>query len=100
MRAAGFDIITAFENAATGDIDEDQLATATRLGRAIYTFDYEDFARIHTTAMRSGRHHAGIVVVREQRTEIGLQVRCLRALTNKLSLADMSDRLEYLAGWA
>ena len=81
-------------------LDADQLDRSTRLGRVIYTFNYKDFARIHALYMRAGRSHAGIIIVQDQRTPIGDQIRWLSRMQGEVSTEEMIDRLAYLANWS
>ncbi len=93
------DLITASDTERRGLADEDQLAYATSVSRAVYTGNYVDFARLHQTWLREGRHHAGIIVLRRQATDIGTQVRALVRLAATLDAATMRDRLEFLVNW-
>lgn len=99
MKRARVDVTTAADQGTLGALDPEQLATAGRLSRVIYTSNMADFARLHAAAMREGRHHAGIIAVVPQSMPIGEQLRCLLNLTTALSAEEMVDRFEYLAGW-
>ena len=50
LRRLGIDVLTAFEDGRANQsiTDEDILARATELGRAIVTLNRRDFKRIHT----------------------------------------------------
>jgi hypothetical protein len=56
------DVLTAGEANRLGFADESHLQFATAEGRAIYTNNQGDFARLHHVAMNSGTGHAGIIV--------------------------------------
>jgi hypothetical protein len=63
LRARGFDVLTAREAGTLGQDDAAQLAFAASTGRVLVTFDRRDFRRAHAAFMRSGRQHAGIVLL-------------------------------------
>lgn len=60
LRTLGHDVLTALEDgrANLGIPDEDVLARATELGRAVLTQDRKDFKRLH----RMDSSHAGIIL--------------------------------------
>lgn len=62
LREHGHDVISCRDVGATGLTDEDQLAQATELGRAILSSNYADFIRISLECARDGRSHRGIIV--------------------------------------
>ncbi len=55
-------MLTAGEANRLGFADESHLAFASSGGRALYTNNQGDFARLHHLAMDSGRTHAGIIL--------------------------------------
>jgi hypothetical protein len=57
LRRLGHDVLTAQEDAMTTDPDQDILARAHFLGRAILTFNRRHFERLH----RQGEPHSGIL---------------------------------------
>src|SRR5437868_4811241 len=77
LRAAGVDVLTVAEANRRGISDEEQLAFATAEGRALYTCNISDFARLHSRWLRAGRPHAGIIVLPDQLTAVGTQIRAL-----------------------
>lgn len=72
LRRAGFDCLTANEAGMRGRTDEQQLAFATSQGRVLYTKNTADFCRLDAQWRVAGRHHAGIIVLTDQRTPIGV----------------------------
>src|SRR5206468_1368772 len=62
LSRAGFDAVSTPETGRLGTSDESQLDWAAGEGRVLVTFNVAHFARLHTTWLRQGRHHAGIVV--------------------------------------
>lgn len=99
LNAGGIDVATAAGERMRGRSDPAQLAAATARGRVLYTFNVRDFARLHAEWIRGGRHHAGIIVVNEQRMPVGEQARRLLRLAESLSAEDLADRIEYLGAW-
>ena|SRR5438105_693222 len=97
LRKAGFDAVSTPEAGRLGELDPSQLAWAAQEGRALVTFNVEDFARLHHEWMAQGQHHAGIIVSSQR--PVGDTIRRLIHLGQTLSAEDMQDRLEYLSGW-
>ena len=96
LRTAGFDCLTTNEAGMRGQSDEDQLLFASRDGRVLFTKNTADFLRLDTAWRLSGRHHAGIIVLTDQRASIGTQLRAFQTMAQKFEQADMVDRLEFL----
>lgn len=96
----GVNVVTAGTERRRGLSDGAQLAYATSVGRAVYSCNVADFARLHHQVLSEGRHHAGIILVYPQSLPVGVQVRGLLALSAAVGDGPMADRLEYLAGWA
>ncbi len=92
-------MLTAFEAGRREISDEEQLEFAASRGRAIYTSNVEDFARLHRGWLANGRHHAGIIVLTDQRTDVGIQIRALVRLCHEIESTSMRDRLEFLGNW-
>jgi hypothetical protein len=80
MHLWGYDVISVQSTgrANKGISDEDQLAFATAHGRAIYTFNAVDYARLHREWHASGRSHAGIIVSVDLNARLGEMVLRLR----------------------
>jgi len=64
LQRRGYDVLScqAAGRANRNISDEDQLIFATSAGRAIYTFNYSDFAALDVLWHVHGRSHAGIIV--------------------------------------
>ncbi len=99
LRRAGFDCLTVNEAKLRGATDEEQLLFATRENRTIHTCDIKDFRPLDETWRTAGRHHAGIILLTDQRTPIGVQLRCLNRLVDELRGESMTDRLEFLLAY-
>lgn len=63
LRARGVDVVSVLDAALTGKDDESQLEFAVKQTRVIYSYNVEDFCRLHSTFLRQGKEHAGIVIV-------------------------------------
>ena len=99
LRAAGIDVLTVAEAGRRGLSDEEQLAFAALQGRAVFTCNVPDFARLHKAWVSAGRQHAGIILLKEQSTSVGVQIRALVRLAAALDPETMRDRLEFLTKW-
>lgn len=96
LRTQSIDVLTTVEAGQVGASDADQLAFAAEQGRAIYTFNVGDFARLHAEYLGRGEDHAGIVVIPDQRYSIGEKVRRLAAFLHAVTAEEMVNRMEYL----
>lgn len=99
LRANGFDVVTVLEAHRLRLPDEDQLRFAASQGRVLYTCNVSHFADLHRRWLRDGLHHAGIVVLPDQLTTVGVQVRAFLRLAATLDADTMRDRLEFLSNW-
>lgn len=97
LRRRGIDVLTTHEAGNVGRRDEDQLTFAARAGRAFFTHNRGDFARLHKEAMREGRSHAGIIV--SDQLSLGVLLRRLSKLCFHLTQEEMMNRLEFLGTW-
>ncbi len=73
-----------------------QLTFAEEAGRTIYTFNARDFVRLHREFLESGREHAGIVIIPEQRYSIGEKIRRLASFVQAMGSETMRNRIEFL----
>lgn len=96
LRLRGIDIVTSEECERLAAADEDQLAFAASLSRAIYTFNIADFAPLHREYLKMGKSHSGIIVIPRQRYSIGEKIRRIAELVVRLSSEEMINRMEYL----
>lgn len=62
LRARSIDVLTTVEAGRLGSDDPSQLKFASSIGRAIYTFNVGDFARLHNEYLTRNKSHAGIIV--------------------------------------
>lgn len=99
LRAAELDVLTAREAGMIQQSDDAHLAYATDQGRVLCTYNVTDFNRIHGEWLRTNRHHAGLILVVQQRYGPGEQARRLMTLASILSAEEMVDRAEFLSAW-
>lgn len=99
LRAAGIDVLSVAEAGRRGLSDEEHLVLSTSQGRVLYSCNLSHFARLNRAWLRAGRHHAGIVVLKEQWTPIGTQIRALLRLASSRDADSMRDQIEFLANW-
>ncbi len=82
--------------AGVGDSDRAQLEYAWQTKRVLYTFNVNDFCRLHKEYLTEGKPHAGIVVVYRQRYSVGEQLRLLLKLADLKSAEDLRNGLVFL----
>ena len=97
--ARGIDAIRANDSGMRGEPDSNHLVFASGHARVLYTADRGDFIRLHRDWLAEGKHHAGIIVLTQQRYSAGEQVRRLEVMQRELSATDFIDRLEFLSNW-
>ena len=96
LRARGADLLTTSEAERCGTADREQLAFAVAQGRAIYTFNVGDFAKLHRHYLRNSNDHFGIIVIPDQRYTIGEKIRRVAGLISRFTAEEMINRMEYL----
>jgi hypothetical protein len=77
----------------------EQLIWATNHNRVIYTFNVQDYCRLHKVYMSEGKQHFGIIVVPRQSYSVGEQLRGLQKLISFLSLEEMKNQLIFLGAY-
>jgi len=96
LRTRGINVLSTGEATRLGASDEEQLEFAVLQGRAIYTFNVGDFARLHKEYMEQGKDHAGIIAIPDQRYSIGAKIRLLAGFLHGRSAEELINRMEYL----
>lgn len=96
LTARGIDVTSVYEEKMVGQSDISQIDYATKLGRALYTFNIGDFCNIHNELTKQGKNHAGIIVVYRQHYSVGEQIKRLAKLINTKSQDDMKNYLYFL----
>jgi len=99
FRARLVDVLTASDCGMVNRDDEEHLEYASRSGRALYSFNIRDYARIDRQWIENGREHSGIILAPQQRLSIGEQQRRLLQLLSRRSAAEMRSQIEYLSNW-
>lgn len=97
LKARNVNVLSAHAAGLVSTPDEEHLRFATAHGRAVFTFNTRDYARLHKTWMADGQHHAGIIV--SDQIQVGPLLRRLLRLLDALSTDEMHDRLEFLGRW-
>lgn len=97
LRQRGVDVLTTREAGNTQQKDDWQLAFATQTGRALFTHNRRDFARLHTATMERGGSHTGIIL--SDQLPLGNLLRRLSKLCFALTQEEMGNRLEFLSSW-
>lgn len=97
LRQRGYDAVSTPEAGRLTEDDPSQLDWAARQGRVLMSFNVGDFVRLHGEWLRSGKHHAGLIVSEQQ--PLGEILRRLLNLAAALSAEEMCDRLEFLTNW-
>jgi hypothetical protein len=92
----GVDVLTVADVKLFALDDEQQLEWSTSNGRVIYTLNAEDFARLHSEFIATGRSHGGILTFPKQRHSVGEKIRRIKKLIDSISAEEMVDRMEYL----
>lgn len=99
LRGRGVDVTSASEAGRNGYDDEDQLNRTTEQGRVLFSFNTQDFFRLHTLYLIQGKSHAGLIFAIQQEYSIGEQMRRLLKLISTLSAEEMRNRIEFLSAW-
>lgn len=99
LKARGVDVVTAFDEQMIAHSDAAHLSHAAHLGRSLYSFNVRDYLQLHSEYMQEEKHHAGIILARQQRHAIGEQVRRLLHLLAVKSAGQMRDSIEFLNVW-
>ncbi|GJQ48171.1 DUF5615 family PIN-like protein [uncultured Candidatus Kuenenia sp.] len=93
----GVNAVTTQQVRNDGKSDEEQLAYATKEGRAIFTHNKGDFAILHNEYLRNGKEHAGIIL--SDQLPVGILLKRFMKLWFSLNDIDTRSRLEFLSNW-
>jgi hypothetical protein len=99
LRSRGIDVITALDVGMIERPDADHLVYASSQGRVLCSSNTGDFYRLHTELLATGKSHAGIILIPQQRYAVGDQMRRILKLIAVRTAADMQDRVEFLSAW-
>lgn len=96
LRSRGIDVTTVLDEGRVGRSDRSQLEYAAETGRVLYSFNVDDFCRLHGEFLLKGNHHSGIVVVYRLRYSVGQQLSRLLSLAAIKSADDIANELVFL----
>ncbi len=96
LQARGIDVLTAYDAGMAGREDRKQLECASELGRVVFTFNVDDFCRLHAEYQASGQEHAGVVVAHRRRFTLGQQVHGLARLSSEVPAEEMVGQRVFL----
>ena len=99
LRSRGVDVIAAAEAGMNGRTDEEQLQWSTTNDRVLYSCNARDFYKLHTSLLKLGESHSGIILAPQQQYSIGEQLRRLLKLIAAKSAEDMRNDVEFLSKW-
>ena len=95
LRRNGVDCMTVAEADRRGMSDESHLEFAATTHRTVVTANRGDFARLHSQYLRASRDHAGIVVLTDKDTPVGVLIAKLIDLQQRDGLS-MRNAIVYL----
>ena len=78
LRDLGYDAVHVQELDRKSTKDRPLIAAATEMGRAIATYNAEEFAELHAEFLTEGIDHAGFIVSGDYKTRIGAYLNDLR----------------------
>lgn len=99
LRERNLDLLAANEVGMLNQLDQTHLDYATANDRVLCSFNRGDFMRIHTSYLRQGKEHAGIILAPQQRYSVGEYMRRLLLLMEARSAEEMRNRVEFLSNW-
>ncbi len=99
LRQLQVDVLTSLEAGNARLSDAQQLTFARDSGRAIYSANVRDFARIHRDWMVTGDRHLGIIVRRDQLMPVGRQLRRIADIARTFPPERMVDFFLYIDSW-
>lgn len=73
LRARGVDVTSAAEVGTNGCDDEQQFDWAIAHGHVLFSFNAQDFFRLHTLYLKRGESHCGLILASQQELSIGEQ---------------------------
>jgi hypothetical protein len=98
LQRRGYDVLSCRDagRANRNISDDDQLTFATSEGRAIYTFNYSDFAALDALWHARGQSHAGIIVSVDLNSEQATMASRLQRHIDTVDPAMQRDRVMIL----
>jgi hypothetical protein len=99
FRRAGLDVLTVGDLGRQTYSDHDQLIWAAANNRVLYSYNRQDFCRLHSEFLAIGQDHAGIIVLQQQRYSIGQQLKGLLNVRDSWSAEHMINQLLFLSAY-
>jgi hypothetical protein len=99
LRARSVDLISCAEAGRNGYTDAEQLAWATAHSRVLFSYNTQDFMRLHKHYLTQGLSHAGLILAKQQEYSIGEEMRRLLKLLNTKSAEALRNQVEFLGRW-
>lgn len=101
LRDRGHDVVTVAEQGLRGSPDEDLLATAAGLGRALVTNNVADFVGLERRWAAEGLTHAGIIYTSDASLSRGADGigEAVRRLERELANRPAEDALRNTSVW-
>jgi predicted nuclease of predicted toxin-antitoxin system len=94
LRLRQFDAVSAHEVGNLGLSDVEQLTRAAAEGRAIFTYNTDDYLQLHLEWLRHGKEHSGIIV--SDQLPIGETLRRLLNLLNRVTADEIQNQIRWL----
>ena len=94
LQARGFDVLTARDAHMLRRSDEQQLAYAASVDRALLTHNRVDFEDLHTAYITTGKHHAGVSIA-AGRNPYQLAAR-VALLLDSVTADEAADQIMYI----
>lgn len=96
LRRRGFDVVSVHEIGRAGQriSDDEQLAFAVGQGRAIFSYNEEDFIKLHRAWLKAGKSHRGIIVY--QQIPLSELIRRLARFLNTVTSDEIANNLRWL----
>jgi hypothetical protein len=94
LRQRGFDVIASLEVDMGEREDEEHLVFAAQQGRAVLTFNVQDFMPLHEQFLAAGREHAGIVFSTEESFRV--LFRRLIRLLHSVAAQELRNQVRWL----
>jgi uncharacterized protein with PIN domain len=94
LRPRGYDVVTVRDAGRLGLSDDEQLAFATKEGRAVLTHNRLDFEALAADFAAQGREHAGIIIA--TRRPVYDLLRRLLVILDALTADEIRNTVQYI----
>lgn len=96
LKEVGLDVRSAVEVGNTAIEDEEQLEYAVSEERVLFSFNKEDFARIHKEWANRGKKHWGILLGQQQCNTTKKLIRSLRKFCQRNDKSSLKNAIRFL----